>query len=100
MLKSGHQSYGRGMDPGTVATMVGDGLAALAIVIATTELLRSDRRIEQSRMELLNDRRVVFQLEQLVALAEALDEFGGSAPSRVRLRVQLLPLGLIPSADE
>ena len=88
------------MDLATAASVVGDVLAAAAVVLATVELRRSDNRAEQSRRDMLRDRQIGFQLEQLVALSEALDEFGANAPARVRLRVRLLPTGLVPAAEQ
>jgi hypothetical protein len=87
------------VDLSTVTGLAGDLLAAAAVVLATVELRKSDRRAQQSRQDLIDGRRLDVQLEQLVALHEDLLMGGRVAPHVVRLRVSLLPAGLLPSAD-
>ncbi|ARZ67247.1 hypothetical protein SMD11_1586 [Streptomyces albireticuli] len=62
-------------------------VAVLALVVAWVQLTR-----------LRDERRRNFYLTQLVAIADALDEHGGSAPHRVDVRVRTLPQGMAPVA--
>lgn len=88
------------VDLSSVAALVGDLLAAAAVVLATIELRRSDRRNAEVRLEALAARRTDFYLEQLVALSDGLGIFGASAPEQVKLRSRLLPSGMVPSAEQ
>lgn len=79
------------------ATVFGAVAAAGAVVVATIELRRSDRRAEESRQDLVEERRIAFLTEQLVALADALSIPGPVAPAQVRVRVRLLPSDMVPT---
>jgi hypothetical protein len=81
-----------------VATWIGSLFAAAAVVLATIELRRSDSRAEQSRQDQVAERRAVFLMEQLVALADAMSEPGARAPAGVRVRARLLPPEMVPTA--
>lgn len=82
----------------TIATVASALLSASAVVLATVELRNADKRASQARRDLLDERRVQFHLEQLVALSLALADFGASAPYEARLRIRLLPDGMVPKA--
>lgn len=71
---------------------------AVPVVLATVELRKSDARAEQSRQDLINERRIDFQVNQLIALALSLGDFGKSSSWEFRWRVKLLPAQLIPTA--
>lgn len=62
-------------------------VALLALAVAWVQLTR-----------IREERQRNFLLTQLVDLADALQEFGGAAPDRVRVRVRVLPPELLPVA--
>jgi hypothetical protein len=86
------------VDVGTVATILGDVLAATAVIIATLELRRAKRSEERARLAAAEERRRVFEVAQLVALAEVIADFGMSPTWLEEIRIRLLPAWMLPVA--
>jgi hypothetical protein len=86
------------LDVGTVATIIGDVLAATAVIFAASELRRAKRSEERARLEAAEERRRVFEAEQLVAFAEVIGDFGKSPTWLEEIRIRLLPAWMLPVA--
>jgi hypothetical protein len=84
------------LDVGTVATILGDGLAAAAVVMAAFELRRAKRAEAQARREVAEERRRTFEIAQLVALADVIGDFGTHADWHEAIRIRLLPATALP----
>jgi len=79
------------LDVGTITTIIGDVLAATAVIFAGLELRRAKRSEEGARLEAIEERRRVFEVAQLVALAEAIGDFGKSPTWLEEIRIRILP---------
>jgi hypothetical protein len=86
------------VDVGTVATILGNVLAATAVIIASLELRRAKRSEERARLAAAEERRRVFEVAQLVALAEVIADFGKSPTWLEEIRIRLLPAWMLPVA--
>jgi hypothetical protein len=86
------------VDVGTVATILGDVLAASAVIIAALELRRAKRSEERARIAAAEELRRVFEVAQLVALAEVIADFGKSPTWLEEIRIRLLPAWMLPVA--
>jgi hypothetical protein len=86
------------VDVGTVATILGDVLAATAVIVAALELKRAKRSEERARLAVAEEHRRVFEVAQLVALAEVIADFGQSPTWLEEIRIRLLPAWMLPVA--
>ena len=86
------------LDVGTVATILGDVLAAAAVIMAAAELRRATLTEQRARDEAADERRRVFEVAQLVALAEIIGDFGKAPTWQEEIRIRLLPPWMLPVA--
>ena len=87
------------MDAGTWATLVGDALAAAAIVVAVWTLGHAQKTAEQSRKDLREDRRIDFLQSVILDTAVDFSEWargGPVSPDLIAARVRVLPGGMLP----
>jgi len=88
------------VDVGVVASVVGDVLAALAVVVATVQLRRASELEKRAAQSTRTERRVSYYLGILVEIADKLGHFGKSPEDAIVVRVRLLRPEALPTARQ
>jgi hypothetical protein len=86
------------VDAGGWATLVGDVLAAAAIVVAVVTLRHAEATAKQARNDLREDRRIDFLQSTLLDIAVGYQQWarGDASASTLAARVRVLPPNMLP----